>query len=192
MNITRKGQVIEFESAFDDIDEVKSFLIGLNSTNQFILSLLSAVNPSDSQMSWMHYLATEEVNKLFKEPEIGPYKELVEKMYKGVKSPNRKFNLNLPFNVSVCTIPNGINQGGLYIFENKNYVGKITKDGIAQFNQSNEDILNLLEDANENLLELAKVYGHETGCCSVCNRELSDAISIALGIGPICLKRFSS
>lgn len=191
MQIKRKGQVIEFESAFEDINEVKSFLIGLNTTNQFILSLLSAKKPTEPQMSWMHYLATEEVNKLFKEPEIGPYKELVEKMYKSVKSPNRKFNLKLPFDISISTIPKGINQGGLYIFENKNYVGKITKDGVA-VDIENEDILNLLEDANENLIELAKAYGYETGCCSVCNIKLSDPISIALGIGPICLKRLSS
>lgn len=188
MQITRKGQVIEFESAFDQIDEVKEFLMKLQTTNQFIASLLSANSPSISQISWMHYIATEEVNKLFKEPEVGTYKELVDKMYKGVKSPNRKFNLNLPFGISVCTIPKGINQGGLYIFENKNYVGKINSNGVA-IGIDDEDILNLLEDANENLLELAKVYGHETGCCSICSRELSDPISIQLGIGPICLKR---
>lgn len=188
--VTRKGQVIEFESAFNELNEVKEFLNNLQSTNQFILSLLSANNPSDSQVSWMHYLATEEVNKLFKEPEVGVYKELVEKMYKGVKSPGRKFNLNLPFGYSISTITKGVNAGGLYVFENKNYEGKITSDGVP-VGILKQDILDFLEDANENLLQLAKVYGHESGCCSVCNRELTDPISIQLGIGPICLKRFS-
>ena len=161
MQVTRKGQVIEFESAFEELDEVKEFLTRLQSTNQFIASLLSAKSPTIPQISWMHYLATEEVYKLFKEPEVGTYKELVDKMYKDVNSPNRKVYLNLPFGISVCTIPKGTNQGGLYIFENKNYVGKITSNGVA-IDIHNQDILNFLEDANDNLLELAKMYGHKT------------------------------
>lgn len=188
--LVKKGQEIEFESAFNELNEVQTFLEGLQTTNQFIASLLNARKPSEKQIAWMHYLATEEVNKLFQEPKEGQYKELVTKMYNGVKSPGRKFNLNLPFNLSISTITKGVNAGGLYIFENKQYLGKITSDGVIH-GVTNEDVLAILDDANENLLQLAKIYGHETGCCSVCNRELSDPISIQLGIGPICLKRLT-
>jgi hypothetical protein len=76
------------------------------------------------------------------------------------------------------------------VYENNNYIGKITDKGVAKGNFS-EDVINLLLDANDNLLQLAKIYGHETGRCSVCHRELSDPLSIQMGIGPVCAKRLS-
>jgi hypothetical protein len=36
----------------------------------------------------------------------------------------------------------------------------------------------------------AKVYGLETGTCSCCGRELTNKLSIELGIGPICREKF--
>jgi hypothetical protein len=53
-----------------------------------------------------------------------------------------------------------------------------------------DDVKNLLEDANDNLLQLAKIYGHESGSCSICGRKLDNPLSVQMGIGPICAKRF--
>ncbi len=36
----------------------------------------------------------------------------------------------------------------------------------------------------------AAAYGHETGCCCFCARELTDKRSIAVGYGPICADHF--
>lgn len=36
----------------------------------------------------------------------------------------------------------------------------------------------------------AALYGHETGCCCFCARELTDKRSIAVGYGPICADHF--
>lgn len=33
-------------------------------------------------------------------------------------------------------------------------------------------------------------YGHQTGRCGMCGKELTDPKSIAKGIGPVCEKRF--
>lgn len=41
-----------------------------------------------------------------------------------------------------------------------------------------------------NPLEAAKRYGHETGSCGICHRRLTDAKSVAEGIGPVCAKKF--
>lgn len=41
-----------------------------------------------------------------------------------------------------------------------------------------------------NPLEAAKRYGHETGTCGICHRRLTDAASVAAGIGPVCAKKF--
>ena len=56
---------------------------------------------------------------------------------------------------------------------------------------ASEDVKNLLEDANENLLQLAKIYGHESKSCSICGRTLDNPLSVQMGIGPICAKLFS-
>ena len=39
-------------------------------------------------------------------------------------------------------------------------------------------------------LEQAKAIGKETGVCVMCSRELTDPVSIAGGIGPVCEKRW--
>jgi hypothetical protein len=39
-------------------------------------------------------------------------------------------------------------------------------------------------------LEEAKQFGIETGICCVCGAYLTDAKSVAEGIGPVCAKRF--
>lgn len=187
--VVKKNQEIEFNSYFSEIDDVRSHLEEFLNNNSFVQSLLSSKNPSAKQIAWMHYLATENVKTLDKEEEDeGIYSNLVSKMYDGVKSKTRKFHLRLPGEVSISTVNNGQNVGCVYVYENGNYVGKITASGHLMGNVS-EDTRNLLEDANENLLALAKMFGHETGNCSVCGRTLSDKISLQLGIGPVCLKR---
>lgn len=40
-------------------------------------------------------------------------------------------------------------------------------------------------------LEQAAKFGHQTGVCAVCARDLSDPVSVERGIGPVCYKRFS-
>lgn len=38
------------------------------------------------------------------------------------------------------------------------------------------------------LAEAARM-GHQTGCCCICGRELTDPSSIAMGIGPVCIEK---
>ncbi len=38
--------------------------------------------------------------------------------------------------------------------------------------------------------EDARAFGHATGFCCVCSRELTDPVSVEAGIGPICATRF--
>ena len=190
--IFKNNQQIDFESAFGDIELAKYYVKEHLNYNTFAASLLSKKNLSDKQIAWVHYLATEHLNEsLFsqKEEENGEYQDLVTKMYSAVKSKNRKFQVRLPGFI-LSTVTKGINEGSLYIYENQQYKGKITPKGILKGSVS-EDTLNLLEDAKENLLQLAKIYGHQTGNCSLCGRTLSDSLSVQMGIGPVCAKRLS-
>ena len=189
--VVKQGQEIEFESAFGQLEVAKYYLNEHLSYNTFAMNLVSQKQLSEKQIAWIHYLATENLTQELNQEtqESGEYSSLVKKMYDAVKSPNRKFTVRLP-GITISTVTKGANQGALYLFENNSYVGKITQNGDLKATIT-EDTKNLLEDANENLLQLAKIYGHETGECSICGRTLSDPLSIQMGIGPQCLKRLS-
>ena len=191
LTVVKKGQEIEFDSQFESLNAAKGYLAQFMEYNSFAMDLISKRKLSEKQEAWIHYLATE--HKIESETpapvEECEFASLVEKMYAGVKTPTRKFHLHLPSGVALCTIPNGVNKGGLYVFENDSYITKITSTGILK-GEVSEDVRLILEDACENLLKLAQLYGHESGKCSVCHRPLTDAKSLALGIGPQCAKRF--
>lgn len=190
--VETKGDVIEFESELD-LNDAKEYLTKNLSYSNFAMSLAGKSRLTDKQIAWIHYLAVKDMEKQ-NEPEeevVSEFLPLVQQMYDKVKSPGRKFTLRLPM-VTVATVTKGANKGYLYVFdENNNYVGKITDKGVLMPSGNvSEDAKNILLEANENLFELAKIYGHETGMCSVCGRTLSDDLSIQMGIGPVCAKRF--
>ena len=187
--ITKKGQEIAFESKFNSLEDAKSYLTANVKYNDFVNDLLAKKKLSDNQISWVHYLATQDAIESEIPATVGEFLPLVEKMYSAVKSNARKFQVRLP-GITLSTVNKGVNVGCVYVFENNNYVAKITTNGELIGNVS-EDTKNLLEDANDNLLQLAKIYGHETGTCSICARTLSDPLSIQMGIGPICAKRLA-
>jgi len=186
--IEKQGQEINFDSSFADVNEVRKYLREQMSYNNFAMNLVEKKKVSEKQIAWMHYLATQSVIDSQTPVEFGPYKQLVNKMYDAVAYRAGKFQVRLP-GITLSTVNKGANIGCVYVFECDQYVGKITQNGELKGNVS-EDVKNLLEDANDNLLQLAKIYGHETGTCSVCARTLNDPLSVQMGIGPVCAKRF--
>lgn len=44
--------------------------------------------------------------------------------------------------------------------------------------------------ADKLTLAQAAAIGHRTGVCCCCGKELSDSKSVALGIGPVCIKKY--
>lgn len=185
--VVKKGEEIQFDSSFADVNEAKDYLRQKMSYNTFAMDLVAKKKVSEKQIAWMHYLATQDVIDSQTPVEFGPYKQLVNKMYDAGAYRASKFQVRLP-GITLSTVNRGVNIGCVYVYENNYYVAKITSTGDLIGNVS-EDVLNLLEDANDNLLQLAKIYGHETGSCSICARKLSDPLSIQMGIGPICAKR---
>lgn len=83
------------------------------------------------------------------------------------------------------------NAGFLYVKTGDLYLGKISPEG--KFLRSRD-----CSDAHEQQLvaiaadplAAAVAYGRETGTCSCCARELTNPLSIELGIGPICREKF--
>lgn len=85
--------------------------------------------------------------------------------------------------------PGSKNPGCVYVVsrEGRTYLGKITPAGmfIKSWDCTAEQetaILGVLKDP----LAAAVQYGRLSGTCSCCGRRLDNAVSIELGIGPIC------
>lgn len=81
-------------------------------------------------------------------------------------------------------------EGSLYVVDRgtDSYLGRVTagkfvpsRDGSAR----EAEMLAILQDPKA----AAVKHGKLTGSCSVCNRTLTDADSVAAGIGPICATR---
>ena len=86
----------------------------------------------------------------------------------------------------------GKNPNCIYAKRGDTYLGKIDEAGIYRPSYASTPAdLDLLRKANENPLEQAVAYARQTGECSCCGRELTDPVSIELGIGPICKGKFS-
>ena len=187
--VVKKGEEINFDSAFGDVEVAKYYLKEHMSFNDFAMQLVEKKKLSEKQIAWIHYLATDKLNQDLKDEDVqGEYQSLVTKMYNATTKV-RKLQVRLP-GITLSTVNKGVNVGCVYVFENNNYVAKITPQGVLKGDVS-EDVVNLLEDANDNLLRLAQLYGHETGNCSICGRTLNDPLSVQMGIGPVCAKKFA-
>jgi hypothetical protein len=86
----------------------------------------------------------------------------------------------------------GSNAGSIYVTDraSREYLGKVT-DGRFYGSRACDDptrerVVAVASDPHA----AAKAYGARTGECSCCGRELTNAESIELGIGPICRDKF--
>jgi hypothetical protein len=95
----------------------------------------------------------------------------------------------------VISLAGGRNVGSLYVKAGADYeadyLGKIAPDGkFTRAAACTDEQLAALQTASEDVLAAAVAYGRKTGTCSCCGRLLTNALSIELGIGPICLEKF--
>jgi Family of unknown function (DUF6011) len=87
---------------------------------------------------------------------------------------------------------NSRNPGSLYVFDHNVYVGKIT-DGVflpgRDFVAGADTQARLLAIAADPQAAAA-THGLRTGSCACCGRTLTDPLSVAVGIGPICIQHW--
>lgn len=85
----------------------------------------------------------------------------------------------------------GKNGGCLYVKDSGEYAGKITAEGqFFAIRGSRETIPAELQAIAEDPKNAAIKHGQATGNCACCNRLLTNAKSIEIGIGPICLEKW--
>jgi hypothetical protein len=73
---------------------------------------------------------------------------------------------------------------------NGTYVGKIVDGRFEARREAQSDTLDRLVALAADPLKAAVEYGRSTGICCCCGRELSDPVSVANGIGPICQSKW--
>lgn len=87
------------------------------------------------------------------------------------------------------------NPGCLYVTAGKkygsDYYGKVTPAG--QFQAAwgcPPGIAETVKQIGADPLGQSIAHGKKTGNCACCNKTLTDPVSVAQGIGPVCYKRF--
>lgn len=126
--------------------------------------------------------------------DIGDVSRLVAAFQAAAAAGLRKPMMRFPGVTVALAGPESRNPGALYVKVGPLYVGMI-KDGAFQPGRNfrhlpnRQEVLDTLTDAAMNPQEAAQRYGRETGNCSCCGRLLTDPVSVAQGIGPICAGR---
>lgn len=106
----------------------------------------------------------------------------------GLKKPALRFD---GFSVSLAP-STGCNPGSIYVKSESDYLGKIA-NGAFQPSHAAATIPGLgalVATIMADPFAAARAYGLRTGRCSCCGAALSDPVSVAAGIGPICAARY--
>jgi len=85
---------------------------------------------------------------------------------------------------------NSRNAGAVYVKEDELYLGKIAEGRFFRSRDCNPETEARILAAAADPHAAAVAYGVQTGICACCGRELTNAESVALGIGPICRDKY--
>lgn len=90
---------------------------------------------------------------------------------------------------------NSRNAGHIYITDGgpygaNIYYGRITPDGKALYKDAPASVIAMLEKFNADPKAEMLIQGQRTGRCCLCGRELTNAVSLALGVGPVCADKW--
>lgn len=84
----------------------------------------------------------------------------------------------------------GRNEGTLWVTANGEFQGGVKGGKFNPTFNCSETTKRRLTEVAADPLGQAKLFGVQTGKCSCCGRELTDPVSIANGIGPICEEKW--
>lgn len=199
--LTRRGEEFTF-ATLHNIDTAVDAL--RNSRSEFAQDLIAAKlsnRLTRNQAPWLLFLA-EEAKPTINKPadRSGDFRPLLDAMTRMqedaqliASDKNRNAGkITLRFvGATVSTVIQGPNVGCLYVKAEGGYMGKITLSGEFRpaYGVDPSAVIEALTAAQKDPTGAAIAYGRGTGNCSCCGRELTNAESIALGIGPICLDR---
>jgi len=184
-------------AAFDTANpEIAAFLKDASSWSDFAASLLAGGRKygslSEKQMnaakSMMAKVAANATKKKADTPpaaevDLTPIREMFERAFaKGHKRPTYRAE-----GLVISRAPDhGANAGALYVKAGEDYQGKVIGTAFSKVRDTLETTAPALTVIANDPEAAAIRYGRLTGSCACCGRELTNAESIELGIGPIC------
>lgn len=86
--------------------------------------------------------------------------------------------------------PDSPNAGALYVKRGATYLGKIMGGKFMRSRDCDDATQQAVLDVVADPRGAAIRHGRLTGSCAICNRSLTDATSVANGIGPVCAGKF--
>jgi hypothetical protein len=84
----------------------------------------------------------------------------------------------------------GANAGSIYVKEDGAYLGKVTAGRFYPSRDCDDPTKARIVAVAADPHKAAVAYGMRFGSCSCCGRELTNGVSVELGIGPICRDKF--
>lgn len=105
----------------------------------------------------------------------------------GVEVPNVVLKHAFTFKPAGAT---GANPGAVYVKEGQEYLGKIVAGAFKCVATCGDERRDDVVAAAGDPAQAAIAYGKTVGACSICNAELTNKLSIELGIGPICRAKY--
>ncbi len=198
LTVTARGELIAFESRLSDA-AAQDLL--QHCTGSFARSLWQQSHNrqlSPAQLAWAHKLACDLLESESpadsddKEPQFsGLFEPFMAARAKGAKRLTMRFSdaiLKLNKGGDAIWVLSATEKvEGDYGLQPK-YLGKVTPNRLDS--RIPDSVKAVLLEAASDPLTAAIRYGRETGSCSCCGKELTNAESIRLGIGPICREKF--
>lgn len=84
----------------------------------------------------------------------------------------------------------GRNAGSIYVKSQGEYMGKVAEGRFHPVMACDDGTKARIVAVASDPHNAAKAYGMKTGSCSCCGRELTNGLSVELGIGPICRDKY--
>lgn len=167
---------------------------------------------SQSQVSWVYKMAEEQLQRQ-QEADMAADKvppreadasnllaSLAEARVKGLKKPTLRLVRTNGVQIRLKYMSQGSNAGGAWVTQridgNDDLIGKIDDGGVFTFTSKYytqnvvDEVFDVIEAANADPKAALESYGRITSNCGCCGLPLTNATSIALGIGPICLEKY--
>lgn len=191
---TRRGP-ITFTTELE-YEEAHKIVCGLGAQgNAFAASLVSKRRLSPIQIDWVYKLAqdtltqpkAEKASSLAGVDVSNILAHLTQASVSGLKKPA----IRLGGGVKIKYMSRGTNAGGCWVTIGEDLAGKIDANGVFTTRHAKGAWLTeLMVSTNADVESALVSYGRETCSCSCCGLPLTNELSVALGIGPICREKF--
>lgn len=210
---TRRDGVVAFRSSLTDEQAIQCLFYVAASGNSFAADLRRAANSrglSESQARWAHKLANDWLLKMQKSSvnseensanSVNSEVNQTSALFATFDNARAKGAKRMKIKLQDCILKPSQTGDDVWVLDPHNsvenrwgtmtpaYLGKVNRiHGIV--GSFSDAVMAQVQAACVNPAGVAAEYGHETGNCSFCSKELTDNRSLSVGYGPVCADKF--